>query len=76
MIKNSELIYTTTACNKFIKTDFLKKINLKFMENILFEDIPSQQNYSVIADSIGIYPDVIYYWRVRNQSITQSNEQY
>lgn len=73
ILKNSELIYTTTAWNKFIKTDYLKKINLKFIENILFEDIPFITKLFCNTDSIGIYPDVIYYWRVRDKSITQTN---
>ena len=74
MMEKPELIYNTIACNKFIKMDFLKKINLKFMENTLFEDIPFSTKLFCLADSIGIYPDVIYYWRVRNQSTTQSND--
>ena len=73
LLKNSELIYSTTSCNKFIKTDYLKKINHKFIENILFEDIPFTTKLLCNTDSIGIYPDVIYYWRVRDKSITQNN---
>ena len=74
IIEKPELIYNTIACNKFIKKDFLKKINLKFMENTLFEDIPFSTKLFCSTDSIGIYPDVIYYWRVRDQSTTQTND--
>ena len=73
LLKNSELIYSTTSCNKFIKTDYLKRIDHKFIENILFEDIPFTTKLLLNTDSIGIYPDVIYYWRVRDKSITQTN---
>ena len=77
IIEHPELIWNTIATNKLIKRDLLIKNDLRFLENRLYEDLLFSTQVQCLADSIGIYPDVIYKWRLRvkgSKSISQGNE--
>ena len=74
-LEHEELVYDTVLCNKFIKKDFMKQHNIKFVEDKLYEDILFSMQLFTSTDSIGIFPGVKYLWRVRGdegKSITQS----
>jgi len=74
IIEHKELVYDTGIWNKLIKTDFFKKNNFKFVDNTLYEDLLFSMELFCATDSVGIYPKVKYYWRVRigdNKSTTQ-----
>ena len=73
LLKNKDLVYDTTAGNKFIKTSFLKENNIKFIDK-LYEDILFSMELFIATNSVGILKDVNYYWRRRkntNKSTTQ-----
>lgn len=67
------LIYDT-AVNKIIKRSFLRENNLKFKNGRLYEDVLFSMELFLNTDTVGIYPYVKYYWRIRegeNKSTTQ-----
>lgn len=75
LISNPELVYDTIICNKFVKKAYLDEHGFKFAEDRLYEDILFTMDVFSKTDSIGIFPEVKYYWRVRDntkRSITQS----
>lgn len=73
LLKNKELIYDTTTCNKFVKTSFLKENNIQFIDR-LYEDILFSMELFTSTNSIGILKDVTYYWR-RRESLNKSTTQ-
>ena len=74
IIKNPELIYDTTSCNKLFKLEFWKENNLKFPEGVLYEDIPLTIIAYFKSKSTTILKDFVYYWRVR-EGLTKSTTQ-
>ncbi len=74
LVKTPELIYELTAWNKMYLTSFLRQINFKFIEDMLYEDLYPILHALDKADNIAIISDVVYRWRVRlnNTSITQN----
>lgn len=70
ILEHKELVYDTLSWDKFIKSDFLKELNPKFIEGLLYQDIPFSMELFLNAKSIGIYPEPKYYWRVRGGSVT------
>lgn len=69
-----DIIWDTIASNKLFKKEFLEKNNIYFPdEKIYYEDILFSLKSYIYAESISIIPDVIYYWRVRRDksSVTQ-----
>ncbi len=71
------LLWDTVTWNKLYKTDFLKKNNIEFPDKkISFQDIPFSLKAYICADSISITPEVCYYWRLRsnNTSVTQQDK--
>jgi len=69
-----ELVYDTIACNKLIKKSFWKQNNLLFPEAMLYEDIPVIIPAYILANSVSIMEETLYYWRIREdggKSITQ-----
>ena len=75
ILEHKELVYDTTSWNKFIKRSFFEKHNFRFAEGRVYQDILFSMQMFCASDCIGIYPDVTYHWRVRQnkkKSITQS----
>lgn len=73
-LEHKELVFDTSAANKFIKKEFIDKHELRFLENTLYEDLLFSMEVLCASDCFGIYPEVKYYWRVRQnkeKSITQ-----
>lgn len=69
-----QILWDTITCNKLFKREFLEKNNIKFInKRILFEDILFSLESYILADTISISKDPFYYWRLRNDnsSITQ-----
>ena len=74
IFENKQLIYDTSI-SKFIKNEFIRDNNFKFLENVLYEDLLFSMEVLCASECLGIYPDVKYHWRVRygyKKSITQS----
>ena len=74
VFEHKNLIYDTSI-SKFIKKDFLDENNFKFIENVLYEDLLFSMEVLCASKSLGVFPDVKYYWRVRygyKKSVTQS----
>ena len=75
ILKNREFVFDTGAWNKFINKDFLLNSKIKFKEGRFYEDLLFSMELFCASDSIGVLPDVYYYWRIRkddeNKSITQ-----
>lgn len=74
ILEHKELVYDTTSPNKFIKRSFFEKYNFRYKEGRIYEDILFTMQLFCASDIIGIYPDVTYYWRVRQnkkKSLTQ-----
>lgn len=72
--EHKELVFDTSAANKFFKREFIEKNSLRFLENTLYEDLLFSMEVLCASDCFGIYPKVKYYWRVRQskkKSITQ-----
>ena len=71
-----QILWDTITCNKLFKREFLEKNNIKFInKRILFEDILFSLESFILADTISISNDPFYYWRLRNDSssITQQD---
>jgi CDP-glycerol glycerophosphotransferase len=75
IINNHSLLYDTTSWNKLFRADFLKKYQILFPENILYEDIPFNMEAHLRSTCTNIITDKVYRWRLRDgndKSITQS----
>lgn len=68
------LIYDTGPWNKLIKKSFWDENGFSFMDGRLYEDLLLSSQLHCAAKSVGIIPQVKYYWRSRegeNKSTTQ-----
>ena len=64
------LVWDVGVWNKIFKRDFLEKNGLRFPDKGLHEDnIFSTKSY-YLSKSIGIIKDYVYFWRLRENSIT------
>lgn len=71
------LLYDTTSTNKIYKLEFLKKNNLYFPENIVYEDIYFTMTSYLKATKINIVEDVTYIWRIRTgETISISQDRF
>lgn len=61
-----------SICNKIYRTEFLKKNNIKFAENLIFEDQLFFTETSLKAESILIDCEPLYHYRQQNTSSTMS----
>ena len=59
-----------TAWNKLYRRDFLRIKDLRFMEGILWEDLPWTVELCTVAESMYVIDDVTYFYRKRPDSIT------
>ncbi len=74
IVNYPELIYDTTSTNKLFRKKFWNENELKFPEDVIYEDIPLTFIAHYKSKSTAILSDDIYYWRRRegiNKSATQ-----
>lgn len=70
-----ELVFDSTAWNKLYNLEFMRRNNLYYPENKLYEDIPVEMKAHMLANHVDIITDLVYYWRTRDKgdaSITQN----
>lgn len=75
ILEHEELVYDTTSWNKFINRNFFEKYDFRFAEGRVYQDILFSMQLFCSSECIGIYPEVVYYWRIRgknSKSITQT----
>lgn len=62
-----DMLWDTITCNKLYKKEFLEKNNIRFLDKkIFFEDIPFSLETYLLADSITVIKEKLYFWRYRN----------
>lgn len=68
-----ELLGDVFAWNKLFRRDFWDEAGLSWPERIRYEDQPATTDAYLRAGRIGVVPEVVYHWRVRDDgtSITQ-----
>ena len=75
ILKRPGLIYDTGPWNKLIKKSFWDEHEFTFLPGRLYEDLLISSEMHCAAGSVGICPDIRYYWRSRegeNKSTTQN----
>lgn len=63
-----EIIFEESPRNVF-KNSLIKKYNIKYAENLIFEDNSFILNYLSVSDKIYILPESLYRYRIRPNSI-------
>lgn len=63
--QHNDFIYDTCVWNKLIKTEFIKENNFKFIDGRLYEDMLYSMQMHCASKSVGVLPNVNYYWRIR-----------
>lgn len=63
-----EIIFEESPRNVF-KNSLIKKYNIRFAENLIFEDNSFILNYLSVSDKIYILPEILYKYRIRPNSI-------
>lgn len=68
-----ELLGDVFAWNKLFRREFWEGAGLSWPEGLRYEDQPAMTEAYVRARRIGVVPDVVYHWRIRDDgsSITQ-----
>lgn len=68
-----ELLGDVFAWNKLFRREFWEGAGLSWPEGVRYEDQPAMTEAYVRARRIGVVPDVVYHWRIRDDgsSITQ-----
>lgn len=74
ILEHKEFVYDTSPCNKLIKTSLIMDNNIEFI-NRLYEDLLFSMELFSSTDSVGVLPDVKYYWRRRRDSQNKSTTQ-
>ena len=70
-----DMLWDTITCNKLYDREFLEKHNIRFPDRkIFFEDIPFSLESYLLADSVGIIKDDLYYWRFRNDKTSTTQQ--
>lgn len=67
------LDFNVAAWNKIYKKDFLSKINAKFSEGFIYEDLPFFFQTYLNAQRISVLRDYLYYYRINRLGSTMSN---
>ncbi len=73
--KMPQLLYDISVFNKLFRRQFWDANQLSFPEGMLWEDLQLMTRAHVLARSVDVIPDHVYYWRERGlgeRSITQS----
>ena len=68
--RKQDSIYAVSAWNKLIKKEFLTVNELKFPDGEIYEDTIFSLKLNVLAQKVAVVEDYLYYYRVRNDSIT------
>ena len=69
------LVWDTITCNKLYKRQFLLENDIRFPDKkIAFEDIPFSLKSYILADRISITPEVCYYWRLRSDHTSTTQQ--
>ena len=74
ILENNEFVYDTSPCNKLIKTSLIEENNIEFIDR-LYEDLLFSMELFTSTDSVGVLPDVKYYWRRRRDKSNKSTTQ-
>lgn len=74
VLTHAEGEYITSVCTRFYNRMYLKKINLKYSENIIHEDEDFGFLTLAMAEKIEIIEDVFFYRRLRQNSIMTSRQ--
>lgn len=74
ILEDMEFVYDTSPCNKLIKTSLIRDNNIEFIDR-LYEDLLFSMELFCSTDSVGVLPDVKYYWRRRRDSQNKSTTQ-
>ena len=72
-IKNLKKRYLTgnpSAWNKLVKKDIIIKNNIRFMENVYYEDLATIPSLVCYTSNIYFIDDYLYYYVIRDDSIT------
>ncbi|MCY7394946.1 MAG: glycosyltransferase family 2 protein [Nocardioides sp.] len=71
--QHPEILGDVFAWNKLFRADFWRENDLSWPEGVRYEDQPTTTLAYLRARRIGIVPDVVYHWRIRDDgsSITQ-----
>ena len=73
--KMPSLVWDTITCNKLYRREFLLENCIEFPDRkISFEDIPFSLESYILADSISLTPEVWYYWRLRNDHTSTTQQ--
>jgi CDP-glycerol glycerophosphotransferase len=73
--RNADLFFDVSVWNKMYRRSFWDAHHLEFPEGVVWEDLQLITKAHVLAGSVDIIPEPIYYWRERGKgalSITQS----
>lgn len=63
-----------SACNKLIKKEIFIKNNIKFMENVYYEDLATIPSIVFYTSNICFINDYLYYYVIRDDSITNKKK--
>ena len=74
ILEHPEFVYDTSPCNKLIKTSLLVDNNIEFIDR-LYEDLLFSMELFSSTDSVGVLPEVKYYWRRRRDKSNKSTTQ-
>lgn len=69
--RDRQLLSDRVAWNKVFRRAFWEKHQFTFPEGKLYEDTPVMIPAHFLADSVDVLDDHVYYWRVREGSITR-----
>lgn len=72
--QDHDLLYDTTSWNKVYRLSFLRKNNIRFIPRMIYEDLPFTLNVLVKSKRLSVIKDVVYWWRCRPNSITESRD--
>ena len=61
--------------NKLYKTSFLRDLNAKFLNGSYYEDLEFFYKVFLKAKKVSVLPEYLYFYRVRNQSISTSGDE-
>lgn len=62
------VLFVAGPCNKIIRTKILKENNIKFPENIFYEDIAIMPALAIYSKKIGYVKNAYYYYVIRENS--------
>lgn len=60
------------SCRNIFKNSIIKKYNIRFAENLIFEDTSFIFKYLAVSRNIFIDTEILYYYRIRTNSILDS----